>query len=71
MIDLVQWRASIGAFNIVYQSNKSTTTIVSQDYHCVCAVIGNIIYLICTNLNKARNSKSTCISKITHLDRTF
>ena len=32
MIDLVQWRASIGAFNIVYQSNKSVTTIVSQDY---------------------------------------
>ena len=69
MIDLVQWWASIGAFNIVYQSNKSVTIIVSQDYHCVYAVISNLFN--CTNLKKARNSKSTCISKITHLNRSF
>ena len=29
MIDIVQWRASIGAFNISYQSNKPVT---SQDF---------------------------------------
>ena len=37
----------------------------------IACMLYQVIYLICTNLNKARNSKSTCISKITHLDSNF
>ena len=34
MIDIIQWRASIGAFN-AHQSRKSVTTIYSDDYYSV------------------------------------
>ena len=35
MIDIPQWRASIGAFNSVYQSKKSVTITISEDYYSI------------------------------------
>ena len=35
MIDIPQWRASIGAFNSVCQSKKSVTTTIREDYYSI------------------------------------